>query len=47
MQLSYVKKLDFHIQKTNVCILKINGIRLQNFDMIIIFFLIDNKDKKT
>lgn len=47
MQLNYVNKLDFHIQKTNVCILKINSIRLQNFNMIIVFFLIDDKDIKT
>lgn len=44
-KLSFAKKLDLCIQKTKFSIKKIDNSRLEIFEMVIIFFLIDNKAK--
>lgn len=42
-----MRKLSFHIRKTDVSALKIDSSRLEIFDIVIAFFWIDNKNGKS
>lgn len=42
---SFTRKLGFFIWKTNVGWQKINGSRLKSFEMVIVFYLVNNKSK--
>lgn len=46
MQPSFAKKLSLYVRKTDICIQKIDGSRLEIFGMIITFFLVKNKDRR-
>lgn len=47
MQLIFVKKHYFLIQNTTIDTQKINSSRLAIFEIVIAFFLIDDKDERS
>lgn len=46
MQVGFTREQGFCICITNVCAWKIGSNKLEIYEMVIIFFLVDNKDKK-
>lgn len=46
LQPNFARKLDLHVYKTDVGIQKINGSRLETFGMIIVFFLVENNNRR-
>lgn len=47
MQANFARKYSLHIWKTDVGTQKINGSRLETFDMVIASILLDDKDRKS
>lgn len=47
MQPSFTKKLGFHVCKIDVSAQKIDGSRLETFGMVIVSFLVENKDGRS
>lgn len=47
MQPSFARKIGFHVWKSNIGIQKIDGNRLEYFEMVIASFVVDDKDGKS